>query len=190
MVTQHHWLNGQWIWANSRRRWRTGEPGVPQSTGSQRVGHDLATEQYQITMKNSLAVARTEGWGVHERSPKGGLGSGLDRFVSWPWGWPRKSTQVKTNRTANLKKNVTIPEAWKVYLPENNSLRIRWAWGCGELQGDFKWTLNAMGKRKIFNHERSVIRFGFYQGHSLDRITLKGKNQLVFYCERSIKGRK
>ena len=27
--------------------WRTGEPGVLQSTGSQRVGHDLATEQQQ-----------------------------------------------------------------------------------------------------------------------------------------------
>lgn len=42
-----------------------------------------------------------------------------------------------------------------------------------------------------------MIRFGFYQGHSgdrmedgLERVTLKAKNQLVFYCERSIKGRK
>ena len=34
-----------WAWANSRRWWRTGKPGVPQSMGSQRVGHNLATEQ-------------------------------------------------------------------------------------------------------------------------------------------------
>ena len=36
-----------WVWANSRRQWRTGKPGVLQSTGSQRVGRDLATEQQQ-----------------------------------------------------------------------------------------------------------------------------------------------
>ena len=32
------------VWANSRRWWRTGKPGMLQSIGSQRVGHDLATE--------------------------------------------------------------------------------------------------------------------------------------------------
>ena len=37
-----------WVWANSRRYWRTGEPGVLQFMGSQRVRHDLATEQQQI----------------------------------------------------------------------------------------------------------------------------------------------
>ena len=37
-----------WVWANSGRRWRTGKPGVLQSVGSQRVRHDLATEQQQF----------------------------------------------------------------------------------------------------------------------------------------------
>ena len=36
-----------WVWANSRRWWRTGKPGVLQSMGSQRVGHDWAIEQQQ-----------------------------------------------------------------------------------------------------------------------------------------------
>ena len=36
-----------WIWANSGRQWRTGKPGMLQSMGSQRVRHDLATEQQQ-----------------------------------------------------------------------------------------------------------------------------------------------
>ena len=36
---------GTWVWPNSRRQWRTGKPGVLQFMGSQRVGHDLATEQ-------------------------------------------------------------------------------------------------------------------------------------------------
>ena len=34
-----------WIWANSRRQWRTENSGMLQSMGSQRVGLDLASEQ-------------------------------------------------------------------------------------------------------------------------------------------------
>ena len=36
-----------WIWAKSRKEWKTEEPSNLRSTGSQRVGHDLATEQQQ-----------------------------------------------------------------------------------------------------------------------------------------------
>ena len=31
-----------WVWANSGKWWRTGKPGVLQSMGPQRVGHDWA----------------------------------------------------------------------------------------------------------------------------------------------------
>ena len=34
-----------WVWASSGWWWRTGRPGMVQSMGSQRVGHDWATEQ-------------------------------------------------------------------------------------------------------------------------------------------------
>ena len=33
-----------WVWASSRSWWWTGRPGVLQSMGSQRVGHNWATE--------------------------------------------------------------------------------------------------------------------------------------------------
>ena len=33
-----------WVWASSRRWWRTGKPGVLQSMGLQRIRHDWATE--------------------------------------------------------------------------------------------------------------------------------------------------
>ena len=44
------WLNSitnsrTYFWANSGRLWRTGKPGMLQFMGSQRVRHDLATEQ-------------------------------------------------------------------------------------------------------------------------------------------------
>ena len=34
-----------WTWANSGRQWGTGRPGVLQSVGLQRVGHNLVTEK-------------------------------------------------------------------------------------------------------------------------------------------------
>ena len=36
-----------WVWVSSGRWWRTGEPGGLQSMGSQRVGHDWGTGQWQ-----------------------------------------------------------------------------------------------------------------------------------------------
>ena len=40
----HHRLNGTWVWVSSGSWWWTGRPGMLQSMGSQRVGHDLASE--------------------------------------------------------------------------------------------------------------------------------------------------
>ena len=40
-----------WVWANSGSWWRTGKPGMLQSTGSQRLRHNWATEQQQPNNK-------------------------------------------------------------------------------------------------------------------------------------------
>ena len=42
------WMASPTHWTRFEQRWRTGKPGMLQSTGSQRVGHDLAPKQ-QIT---------------------------------------------------------------------------------------------------------------------------------------------
>ena len=39
-----------WVWARSRSWWWSGKPGVLQSTGSQRVGHDWATELTDVSL--------------------------------------------------------------------------------------------------------------------------------------------
>ena len=41
VVSQTRWI---WVWASSGSWWRIGKPGVLQSMGSQRVGHDWVTE--------------------------------------------------------------------------------------------------------------------------------------------------
>ena len=44
-----------WVWANSRRWWWTGKPGMLQSMGSQRGGHYWATEQqYSMPVREKL----------------------------------------------------------------------------------------------------------------------------------------
>ena len=43
--TLHIWVHMHiWVWASSRSWWWTGKPGVLQSMGSQRVGHNWVTE--------------------------------------------------------------------------------------------------------------------------------------------------
>ena len=41
-----------WVWASSRRWRRTGKPGMLQSMGSQKNGHDWVTEQQNLVVKN------------------------------------------------------------------------------------------------------------------------------------------
>ena len=43
-----------WVWVNSRSWWWTGGPGVLRFMGSQRVGHDWATELNWISIQHNL----------------------------------------------------------------------------------------------------------------------------------------
>ena len=61
MVGRHHRLTQWtwvWVWVNSGSWWRTGRPGVLWFMGSQRVGHDWATElnwgAFQISTTSPL----------------------------------------------------------------------------------------------------------------------------------------
>ena len=47
-----------WVWVDSGSWWWTGRPGVLQFMGSQRVGHDWATElNWTASLENSLAAS-------------------------------------------------------------------------------------------------------------------------------------
>ena len=48
-----------WVWVSSRSRWWTGKPGVLQSMGLQRVGHNWLTElNWTCHYKNSFSVVQ------------------------------------------------------------------------------------------------------------------------------------
>ena len=56
MVGWYHGFNGHEPWANSGRWQGAGKPGSLQPMGSQRVEHDLATEQQQQPVKEGNRV--------------------------------------------------------------------------------------------------------------------------------------
>ena len=47
-----------WVWASPGRWWRTGKPGGLQSMGSQRVRHDLGTDQQQTNRTQWLTGSK------------------------------------------------------------------------------------------------------------------------------------
>ena len=55
MVGWHHWLTG-WVWVSSESWWWTGRPGVLQSMGPQRVGHDWAE------LKHISTILQAQNW--------------------------------------------------------------------------------------------------------------------------------
>ena len=69
-----------WVWANFRSCWWTGKPGMLQSMGSQRVGHDWAAEQH-VPKEALCAVFLTPRGGLcpHHRAT-----SGPSFFLLWP----------------------------------------------------------------------------------------------------------
>ena len=59
-----------WVWVNSGSWWWTGRPGVLRFMGSQRVGHDWATELNWGNVLGEAALkmwARGAEWAVHGR---------------------------------------------------------------------------------------------------------------------------
>ena len=83
-----------WVWVNSGSLWWTGKPGVLQSMGSQRVGHDWATElnwrwgmMKTIFMKVKLLLAQLYPtlWNSMGCSPPGSSVHGIlqARILGW-----------------------------------------------------------------------------------------------------------
>jgi len=84
-----------WVWVNSRSWWWTGNPGVLQSMGLQRVGHDWVTELNWIVY---LKVARTTGLksSYQEKNENNVICSNIDEPRDYHTKWS-KPDRKKTN---------------------------------------------------------------------------------------------
>ena len=59
VIWTHVQTQWTWVWVSSRRRWRTGKPGVLQSMGSKRAEHDWAIEQQQPSIPTEPMTTST-----------------------------------------------------------------------------------------------------------------------------------
>ena len=74
MVSLTQW---RWVWANSRRWWRTGKPDMLLSIWFQRVGYDWATEQLylnwvfpgDLVVKLHLPMQEFQVWSLGQKDP-------------------------------------------------------------------------------------------------------------------------
>ena len=79
MASPTQWI---WVWANFRRQWKTGKPGMLQSMGLQRVRHDLVTEKQQPRELKRLG-GRTW-WKLYLKSSHASLQITF-RMTLWLW---------------------------------------------------------------------------------------------------------
>ena len=81
-----------WIWANSRRWWRTEEPGLLQSLELQRIGHVVTEQQSPVTLifyrlNNQLWFSLTNMfvilWSLRALKLKGDKSTEVNNWLTW-----------------------------------------------------------------------------------------------------------
>ena len=96
MVSPTQWPR---VWVNSGSWWRTGRPGVLQFMGSQRVGHDWATEQnlalLVVTLVIIMTIFSSITWDNVEKLDRRGSGKG--RRVPPGASWVKRRNKRKCN---------------------------------------------------------------------------------------------
>ena len=103
-----------WVWANSRRWWRTGKPGVLQSRKLQRVRHDLATEN------NTSVIMPTSSAQLHYNLFPGALISPRHIHMYWCPASPTPQASPLSQRT-DLR--TQLPSAPRCYVGLSNTTR-------------------------------------------------------------------
>ena len=95
-----------WVWVNSGSWWWTGRPGMLQFMGSQRVGHDWATELNWYYLPG-ISVVKSMPTSARD------MGSVPEWGDPWRWKWP--STPVFLPGKSNGQRNQVgySPWGWK-----------------------------------------------------------------------------
>ena len=99
-----------WVWASPERRWWTGRPGVLQTMGSQRVGHDWASELNWTRGIPSNPVVRTP----HSHWQEAWVLS-LVREAASHTEWPKKKQNKINSLPSSREHGVTIRKEESVY---------------------------------------------------------------------------
>ena len=126
----------RWVWVNSGSWWWTGRPGMPWSMGSQRVGHNWATElnwtyDYTVEMRN-----RFQEIDLIDRVPEDYGQKFITLYRRW---WSKPSTRKRNARRQSgclrrFYKQLRKEEKWKAREKEKDI--SNWMQSCREKQGE------------------------------------------------------
>ena len=154
MASQTQWT---WVWVNSGRWWWTGRPGVLQSMGSQRVGHDWATELNWTELKVFPVVM----YGCENKTVKKAKHWRIDAFELWCW---RRSVWVPW--TARKSNQSILKEINLEYSLEGLMLELK-------LQhfGHLTWRTDSLEKTLMLGKIEGRRRRGRQRMRWLDGIT-------------------
>ena len=113
-----------WVWASFGRWWRTGKPGMLQSRGSQRIGHDLATKNNSGKTEGHWYLCKLH-WYLQ------GPSLGLIWIARDQWERCKEVNEVKQagiKKQKNQHRNI-FRDVWGSYRIENVSLTCwRFTW--------------------------------------------------------------
>ena len=96
-----------WVWENSRKQLKTAKPGMLQTMGSERVGHDLVTEHNKIYMYTQISVY---------------LYLHLYFFLLLPWKYQEQT--ILWNPCLNSASLNSVLRGEKMYENRNDSVKI------------------------------------------------------------------
>ena len=166
-----------WVWVRSRRQWRTGTPGVLWATGSQRGGHNLTTEQQQLsTCTLIVRILHINGTTTRETDTRTGSqwcarsfqalefcsclwfpshspwllpGRGMDYHILW--NQVSKSFQIHSSElnywTPHWEENSNAGEHGCPGLPSLSGL---WSWDKMLIFSDLRWIVKPSGLSQAY----------------------------------------
>ena len=115
MAGWHHWLNGQGFWWTPGVDDGQGRPGMLQFMGSQRVGHDQATELYWTELGD------IEGQGSQECNSPWHRRAGHDLMAEQNQQQPKWSGKKKT-QCPTIRRDRTSPQTLWVFRKDNQGI--------------------------------------------------------------------